>query len=104
MMFQLFLHLEKRSRIVVGQLFVVFLRLSTPTTFFVRSFVAPTALTVFTGSEESPNALCSINLEAKQGRRRTDMTCEGKEKRLPALGKLWNEGPLMFFCLLFDRE
>ena len=30
--------------------------------------MAPTALTVFTGSQESPVALCSINLEAKQGR------------------------------------
>ena len=32
-----------------------------------RSFVAPTALTVFTGSQEAPTPLCSINLEAKQG-------------------------------------
>mmetsp|Transcript_24694 Transcript_24694/g.51216 ORF Transcript_24694/g.51216 Transcript_24694/m.51216 type:complete len:265 (-) Transcript_24694:90-884(-) len=31
------------------------------------SFVAPTALTVFTGSQEAPTPLCSINLEAKQG-------------------------------------
>eukprot|EP00435_Cladocopium_sp_Y103_P059271 s181_g21.t1 len=31
------------------------------------SFVAPTALTVFSGSSESPTALCSINLEAKPG-------------------------------------
>jgi len=31
------------------------------------SFVAPTALTVFSGSAESPMALCSINLEAKPG-------------------------------------
>ena len=32
-----------------------------------RSFVAPTALTIFTGSQEAPTPLCSINLEAKQG-------------------------------------
>eukprot|EP00435_Cladocopium_sp_Y103_P002787 s3988_g1.t1 len=31
------------------------------------SFVAPTALTVFTGSQEAPTPLCRINLEAKQG-------------------------------------
>mmetsp|Transcript_76562 Transcript_76562/g.120708 ORF Transcript_76562/g.120708 Transcript_76562/m.120708 type:complete len:404 (-) Transcript_76562:115-1326(-) len=31
------------------------------------SFVAPTALTVFSGSAESPTALCSINLEAQPG-------------------------------------
>jgi hypothetical protein len=29
--------------------------------------VAPTALTVFTGSQEAATPLCSINLEAKQG-------------------------------------
>ena len=32
-----------------------------------RSFVAPTALTVFTGSQEAPTPLCSINLEAEKG-------------------------------------
>ena len=32
-----------------------------------RSFVAPTALTVFTGSAAAPTPLCSINLEAKKG-------------------------------------
>eukprot|EP00434_Breviolum_minutum_P042940 symbB.v1.2.038245.t1/scaffold5892.1/size22708/4 len=31
------------------------------------SFVAPTALTVFTGSAAAPTPLCSINLEAKKG-------------------------------------
>lgn len=31
------------------------------------SFVAPTALTVFSGPAEAPSALCSITLEAKQG-------------------------------------
>jgi len=31
------------------------------------SFVAPTALTVFSGRADAPTSLCSINLEAKQG-------------------------------------
>ena len=42
-----------------------------------RSFVAPTALTVFTGSQEAPTPLCSINLEAKQGAGGTEARDEG---------------------------
>ena len=55
--------------------------------FFARSFVAPTALTVFSGSAESPTALCSINLEAKPGSEQ-GKTWENVGKNV---GEMWGQ-------------